>query len=103
MQKRYLIIAEEWGIYFGFAPGGQGFFSLIDTIGLAHVPTFPKASVAHDHVRQWIDHPPGYRVVPIECASNYVPIWEIDRAGYGHLLGDAYASYLMRAEPAGMC
>lgn len=103
MTRRYVITAGELGIYLGFDSFGRTYFTMLDSAGMPAAPAFSKASVAHQHVRTWGRLPPRYDVVPIECAGDYAMLWELDRAGLGHLLGNAYAAFLMRVDVQGMC
>lgn len=103
MAQRYVITAGKLGIYLGFDVAGRTYFTKLDPVGLPAAPTFEKASLAHRHVSTWTTLPERYDVVPIECAASYAMLWELDRAGLGHLLGNAYAAFLMRVDVQGMC
>lgn len=100
MARRFIITAPEWGIYFGNAMG-FAFWSLLDPAGMPAAPTFTKASAAHKHVKDWIDMPSRYDVVEVDCRGEYVMLWELQRQGFGELLGNAMEQFLRHVPTSG--
>jgi hypothetical protein len=99
--RRFIITAPEWGIYFGNAMG-LAFWSLLDPAGMPAAPTFKRASEAHKHIKEFIDHPPqGFTVMAVDCKNEYVMLWELKRQGFDAMLGNALEQFLLHVPTSG--
>lgn len=98
MGTRYIITSPQNGVYLGRI-AGIGFWTKGDSAGCPAAATFSSPDSAHRFVSDWHLESQEYDVVAVECKSHprFIMLWELQRQGFGDLLGDAMEKYLLEA------
>lgn len=97
---RYFIASGSLGIFIDAYKDVQ-LWTLAESGGAPGARTFKTPEEAYEVVTRSQSMPADCSVFAVPCATEFCPLWDLQKAGFGSLLGMSVAHFLHYAEPAG--